>query len=41
MPKDEIRAKLVNAKDIDEVKAILAEADEEAAPEDIERIWQE
>lgn len=41
MPKDEIRAKLVNAKDIDEVKAILAEAGEEAAPEDIERIWQE
>ena len=37
----EIRAKLSNAKNIDDVKAILAESGEKVTPEDTERIWQE
>ena len=36
-----IKSKLRNAKDIEEVKSILTEAGEKYEPDDIERIWQE
>ena len=41
MDKKILHAKLQNSKDIEDVKAMLAEEGEKCSTEDIERIWQE